>query len=82
MFSAERRTITIDGQDVVLVELSAHDFAEVMAAEDDKQGLEMLVRSIESPKVTIEEVSKWPNRIVNQLLSSVMDLNGLTEQGN
>ncbi len=83
MFSLERRTVTIDGQDIILAEFSAADMTRIMAIEDDnEQTLETLVAAIESPKVTAEEVSNWPNRVVAQILSEVFDLNGLGTQGN
>ena len=83
MFNLQRRTVTIDGQDVVLVELNAGDFADLSAeADDNKQGLLMLARSIESPSVTLEDVAAWPRRVTEELLTNIMDLNGFTEEGN
>ena len=83
MFSLNRRTVTIDGQDVVLVELNAGDFADLNAeADDSKQGMLMLARSIESPTVTTDDVASWPRRVTEELLTHVMDLNGFTDQGN
>ena len=64
MFSLQRRTVTLDGQDVILVELSAGDFADLSSeADDNKQGIMMIARSIESPKVTEEDVAGWPRRV-------------------
>lgn len=82
MFSLNRRTVTIDGQDVILVELNAGDFADLSAEADDKQGLLMLARSIESPAVTLEDVATWPRRVTEELLNNVMDLNGFADEGN
>lgn len=83
MFDVTRRTVTIDGQDVVLAELSAGDFVTINAEEDDTQsGFLLLMLSIESPKVTAEDVAKWPNRVVNELLAVVFDLNGLNADPN
>ena len=83
MFDRERRTITVDGQAVVLVELSAGDFAAITAETDDtKQGLLLLSRSIESPSVTDDELLNWPNRVITQLLAEALSLNGISSEGN
>jgi hypothetical protein len=83
MFNLQRRTVTIDGQDVVLVELNAGDFADLSTeADDNKQGLLMLARSIESPAVTTEDVANWPRRVTEELLNNIMDLNGFATEGN
>ncbi len=83
MFNLQRRTVTIDGQDVILVELNAGDFADLSAeADDNKQGMLMLARSIESPPVTLEDVAAWPRRVTEELLNNIMDLNGFSEEGN
>ena len=83
MFDKQRRTVTLDGQDVVLVELSAGDYVAINAEQDDEQsGLMLLHRSIESPQVTIEEMQDWPNRIATELLNEVFDLNGLNADPN
>ncbi len=83
MFNRERRTVTIDGQDIVLVELSADDMARLTSFEDDnEQTREMLAASIESPSVTTDDVGQWPSRIVNQILTDALKLNGLGAEGN
>ena len=83
MFDKQRRTVTIDGQDVVLVELSAGNFVAINAEQDDEQsGLMLLMRSIESPKVTLEDVQDWPNRIATELLAEVFELNRLNADPN
>ncbi len=83
MFDRNRRTVTLDGQDVILVELTAGDFADLSEIEDDnKQGLLMIARSIESPAVDVDAVASWPRRITEELLNNIMDLNGLTDEGN
>lgn len=83
MFDRSRRTVTIDGQDIILAEFSAADMTRIMSIENDnEQTLETLVAAIESPKVTAEEISTWPNRVVAQILTEVFDLNGLGTQGN
>ena len=83
MFDRSRRTVTIDGQDIILAEFSAADMTRIMSIENDNdQTLETLVAAIESPKVTAEEISNWPNRVVAQILTEVFDLNGLGTQGN
>ncbi len=76
-FSKVRTTVNVDGQDLVLAELSALDFASLVTEEDEQQqALEMLSRSIESPQVTALEVGAWPKRIVDELLATVAELNG------
>ena len=83
MFDRQRRTITVDGQDIILAEFSAADMTRIMSIENDnEQTLESLAAAIESPKVTAEEISTWPNRVVAQILTEVFDLNGLGTQGN
>ncbi len=83
MFDIQRRTVTIGGQDVVLVELSAGAFADLSnEADDNKQGIMMIARSIESPKVTEEDVASWPRRVTEELLNHIVDLNGFSEEGN
>lgn len=83
MFNRERRTVTIDGQDIVLVELSADDMARLMSIEDDnEQTREMLAASVESPAVTAADVGSWPSRIVTQILNESLGLNGLSSEGN
>ena len=83
MFNLQRRTVTIDGQDVVLVELNAGDFADLSTeADDNKQGIMMIARSIESPAVTTEDVAAWPRRVTEELLNNIMDLNGFSDEGN
>jgi len=83
MFDLNRRTVTLDGQAIVLVELSAGDWADLSAETDDhKQGIDMIARSIESPAVTLEDVAGWPRRVTEELLNNIVDLNGLAEEGN
>ena len=83
MFDVNRRTVTIDGQDVVLVELSAGDFQDLgNEADDNKQGIMMIARSIESPKVTEEDVASWPRRVTEELLNHIVSLNGFDAEGN
>tara|TARA_R110002012_G_scaffold64528_1_gene169653 strand:+ start:5112 stop:5363 length:252 start_codon:yes stop_codon:yes gene_type:complete len=83
MFSLQRRTVTLDGQDVILVELSAGDFADLSSeADDNKQGIMMIARSIESPAVTEEDVASWPRRVTEELLNNIVDLNGFSDEGN
>lgn len=83
MFNLQRRTVTIDGQDVILVELNAGDFADLGAeADDNTQGILMIARSIESPAVTVDDVAAWPRRVTEELLTNIMDLNGFTDEGN
>lgn len=76
-FSKTRTTVSIDGTDLVLAELSAQDFASLVKEEDEQlQALTMLARSIESPPVTVEQIGEWPKRIVDELLAQVAELNG------
>ena len=83
MFDRQRRTVTIDGRDVVLVELSAGDFQDLSIVNDDnQQGIMMIARSIESPKVTEEDVASWPRRVTEELLNNIVDLNGFSDEGN
>ena len=82
MFSKEKLTINIEGQEIVLEELSTSDFNDVMSYPESEQGYNILARSIVSPKVTIEDVKDFPNRISTQLLSEVVKLNGLDTSGN
>ncbi len=83
MFDLNRRTVTVGGQEIVLVELSAGDWADLSLETDDhKQGLIMIQRSIESPKVDQDAVAAWPRRITEELLNHIIDLNGLAEEGN
>ncbi len=82
MFSSERRTVAIDGQDLILVELSAGDFVTIQNADESEAHFLMVHLSLESPKTTLEDLKKWPNRIVNQLALEAMDLNGIGAEGN
>ncbi len=83
MFDLNRRTVTVGGQEIVLVELSAGDWADLSLETDDhKQGLIMIQRSIESPKVDQDAVASWPRRITEELLNHIVDLNGFAEEGN
>ena len=83
MFNLQRRTVTIDGQDVILVELNAGDFADLGAeADDNNQGILMIARSIESPAVTVDDVASWPRRVTEELLNNIMTLNGFDAEGN
>lgn len=83
MFDKQRRTVTIDGRDVVLVELSAGDFQDLgIITDDNQQGIMMIARSIESPKVTEEDVASWPRRVTEELLNNIVDLNGFADEGN
>tara|TARA_B110000008_G_C16831824_1_gene508860 strand:+ start:71 stop:322 length:252 start_codon:yes stop_codon:yes gene_type:complete len=83
MFDLNRRTVTLDGQDVILVELSAGDFQDLgNEVDDNKQGIMMIARSIESPKVTEEDVASWPRRVTEELLNNIVSLNGFDAEGN
>ncbi len=83
MFDLNRRTVTVGGQEIVLVELSAGDWADLSAETDDhKQGISMIQRSIESPAVDLEAVASWPSRITEELLNHIVDLNGFGSEGN
>ena len=80
----QRREVTIElgGQEVTIRELSAAEFATVMELNQEEQGYALLFASLVEKPESAQAIGEWPNTIVNQLSSSVMALNGLTEQGN
>ncbi|MCP4836153.1 MAG: hypothetical protein GY895_15470 [Phycisphaera sp.] len=73
----------IDTTDITLVELSARDFSEIADETDEsRQAIAIIARSIESPASSMEEIASWPKRVVDELLSASMLLNGLDDSGN
>ena len=82
-FQRREESLELGGQTVTLRELSAGEFEAVSLIEDgNDQLLEMLYMSLTEKPENAQVIKQWPNTIVNQLSSSVMALNGLTEQGN
>ena len=80
-FSRRSETLQISGQDVVIFELSAAEFAQVMTNENDTDQLAELLRLSLNDVATTEDILSWPNSIVNQISDAVMLLNGLTDSG-
>jgi hypothetical protein len=81
-FSRRSEELELAGNPVTVQELSAAEFTEVMAIEDEhEQLLELLTASL-TIKVTPDEIMGWPNSIVNQLTDAVLSINGLNASGN
>lgn len=82
-FSRRTEDLDLYGNQVRIQELSAAEFQTVTAIEDEgDQLLELVWLSLETKPASKDEILQWPHSIVSQLTSSVMALNGLTEQGN
>jgi len=84
MMNFQRREVTIElgGQEATIRELSAAEFATIMELDQEEQAYALLFTSLVEKPESAQAIGEWPNSIVNQLSSSVMALNGLTEQGN
>lgn len=77
MFSPKTESVTIDGQDVTLRQLS---LAETNAISEDDDLATIIAMSWVSPSgVTPENVRNWPMSIVTQLYEVCVELNGLSE---
>ena len=80
-FQRRSEILKLDGQQVTVNELSAAEFSTITNLPEDDQTIEMMRLSLEG-NPSSEEILSWPNTIVTQILSSVMTINGLTDQGN
>jgi uncharacterized coiled-coil protein SlyX len=78
-FSRRSETLQISGQDVIITELSAAEFEQVMAVDTEAAQLSLL---IQLSLGTDEDVMSWPNSVVTQLATAVMNFNGMTDSPN
>tara|TARA_R100000951_G_scaffold90911_1_gene79232 strand:+ start:1365 stop:1601 length:237 start_codon:yes stop_codon:yes gene_type:complete len=76
MFECRKETINVDGQKLVIRELSADQLVGL-----DESAISLVQAGIFSPKVTIEQVGSWPSSIVTEIASAISKLNGF-EKGN
>jgi len=82
-FLPREQKIDMDGQTVVLAELSAAQFAAIDNVETEEgKATELLYLSLKDQPASREAISQWPNRVVNELVAAAMTLNGLTDPGN
>ena len=82
-FQRREKTIEVDGQSVTLEELSAGQFDTIAGMDDTSdQVIEFIYHSLKGRPAGKSDIKQWPSRVVNEISSSVMALNGLTEQGN
>ena len=78
-FSRRSETLQISGQDVIITELSAAEFEQVMQLEGEAAQLALMLQLSIG---TDEDVMAWPNSVVTQLTTAVMDFNGMTDSPN
>ena len=78
-FSRRSETLQISGQDVIITELSAAEFEQVMQVEGEAAKLALM---LQLSLGTDEDVMAWPNSVVTQLTTAVMDFNGMTDSPN
>ena len=78
-FSRRSETLQISGQDVIITELSAAEFEQVMQLEGEAAQLALM---LQLSLGTDEDVMAWPNSVVTQLTTAVMDFNGMTDSPN
>jgi len=78
-FSRRSETLQISGQDVIITELSAGEFEQVMQVEGEAAKLALM---LQLSLGTDEDVMTWPNSVVTQLTTAVMDFNGMTDSPN
>lgn len=78
MFDRETITLEINGKEIIIQELSTKEFNEIISIKDEiEQGYKLLHKSIQSPKLTLEEIKDIPNKVANTLLDKVLTLNGV-----
>jgi uncharacterized protein YaaN involved in tellurite resistance len=83
IFDSIRKEIEIQGQKIVLVEMDALNFNHMLTMKDEGEAAFFLVaNTIESPKVDIETVKKFPASVVNELTKACIALNGLSADPN
>ena len=78
-FSRRSETLQISGQDVIITELSAAEFEQVMQVEGEAAKLALM---LQLSLGTDEDVMAWPNSVVTQLTTAVMNFNGMTDSPN
>ena len=78
-FSRRSETLQISGQDVIITELSAGEFEQVMQVEGEAAKLALM---LQLSLGTDENIMAWPNSVVTQLTTAVMDFNGMTDSPN
>ncbi len=77
MFEPKKKTATIDGQKVVVRQLTLEDTNRV---EENADMAEVVALSWDSPgNVTAEQVRKWPTSVVKEIYELCLDLNGYNE---
>ncbi len=81
-FERRYEDLELQDQKVRILELSAAEFEGVTELDESNMMIELIYLSLEHKPESKEDILHWPTTIVNQLSSSVMALNGLTEQGN
>jgi len=83
IFDSIRKEIEIQGQKIVLVEMDALNFTQMLGMKDEGEAAFFLVsNSIESPKVDIETLKTFPASVVNELTVACIAINGLSAEGN
>jgi predicted transcriptional regulator len=82
IFDSIRKEIEIQGQKIVLVEMDALNFTQMLGMKDEGEAVFLVSNSIESPKVDIETLKTFPASVVNELTVACIAINGLSAEGN
>ena len=79
----ERRSeqLELAGTTITVTELTTGEWEDVMALDEEEQTFGLIHRSVEG-NPTKNDVMSWPRSAFDAVLSSVMAVNGLAEQGN
>lgn len=76
MFQLSRKTVTIEGKEVTVRELSAGEIFQINESADKAEIVALCVCDLE---ISADEVRKWPMRVVEQLYEACWELMGLDE---
>lgn len=81
IFDSIRKEIDIQGQKIILVEMDALNFSTMLSMKDEMESAFFLIsQSIESPKVDIEELKKFPASVINELTTQCIEVNGMNSE--
>lgn len=81
-FESRYEDLTFGDNTVRLTEMSAAQFASVMDIENEQEQLmQMVWTCLEHKPDEISEMFHWPVNVINQLIETCLELNGL-KQGN
>jgi hypothetical protein len=77
-FEPETKTLTVGGKTVVVGQLRACDALTFYSSTDADRGFHLIAMTttVDGEASTVDEVSRWPQTIVNQILPTAMAING------